>query len=196
MQSLLRKIHIYGGLACFWYLIILGISSLNFNHDFDFMEQPGESIHWQQQSMVLDPEYDDMKLAETIRDSLSLMGWPFPWEMWRDSTRSLHFAMEQPAKRYAVTYDFLEHTVNVTETDRGFWHVFNSLHGAGAIPNGPFTKLWQWYTRATVLTVILSIVTGLYLWIKSNGDKKTGLLFVLASTSGAILWMIKLYFLG
>jgi hypothetical protein len=196
MQSLLRKIHIYGGLACFWYLIILGVSSLHFNHDFRFMQPSGATIHWQQQSLRLEPGLDDLKLAEAIRDSLSLIGWPLPWEMWRDSIKSLHFAMEQPAKRYEITYDFVDHVVNVTETDKGFWRVLISLHGAAAVPNGPFTTLWQWYTRTTVFVVILSIVTGVYIWIAGKDEKKTGLLILLTSMSAAILWMIKLYFWG
>ena len=195
MQSLLRKIHIYSGLACFWYLIILGISSLHFNHNFGFMERSGAQIHWNQRTVKIDPGSDDLKVAEAIRDSLSLMGWPFPWEMSRDST-SLQFAMEQPAKRYVIRYGFVDHTVNVTETDKGFWRVFNSLHGAGEIPNGPFMKWWKWYTRATVLIVIFSIVTGLYIWLKSKEEKKTGIIVLSASFSLAILWMVKLFYWG
>jgi hypothetical protein len=195
MQSLLRKIHIYGGLMCFWYLIILGISSLHFNHDFGFMEQWGESTQWPQRSLRLDPKQEDLKLAEAVRDSLSLMGWPFPWEMRRDST-SLYFVMEQPAKRYVITYGFADHYVHVTEIDKGFWRVFNSLHGSGAVPNGPFTKAWQWYTRATVFVVILSIATGIYLWLKSNEERRTGLYVLLAGVSSTVLWMIKLYLWG
>ena len=66
------------------------------------MEQQGDSIVWERQSLRLDGNHDDVKLAEAIRDSLSLMGWPLPWDMWRDSS-AIHFAMEQPAKRYFIT---------------------------------------------------------------------------------------------
>jgi hypothetical protein len=31
------KIHLYGGLLCFWYLIIFAVSSLQFQHKFEFM---------------------------------------------------------------------------------------------------------------------------------------------------------------
>lgn len=195
MQSFLQKIHIYGGLACFWYLIILGISSLQFNHHFEFMRQQGDSIKWQRQVSIVDPVRDNLKLAEAIRDSLNLMGWPLPWEMWRDSTH-LYFAMEQPAKRYFIKYTFTSNTANIVETNKGFWHVFNSLHGAGAVPNGPFTTLWQWYTRATVITLILSIVTGIYIYLNTKEEKKAGLIVLFASVGGTLLWMIKLYLWG
>jgi len=195
MQSLLQKIHIYGGLACFWYLIILGVSSLHFNHHFKFMEHRSDSIVWERQSLAVDESLDDLQLAEAIRDSLSLMGWPLPWEMWRDSA-ALHFAMEQPAKRYFITYNFAGNEVEVIQRSKGFWNVLNALHGAGSVPNGPFTTLWQGYTRLTVITVILSIITGVYIWLKSKKDKKTGFVILLVSVTGTFLWMIKIYLWG
>jgi hypothetical protein len=195
MHSLFRKIHIYGGLACFWYLVILGISSLQFNHHFGFMEHSADSTVWESRILPLDPKQDDLKLAESIRDSLSIMGWPLPWRMWRDSA-SLFFEMEQPAKRYFITYTFDNGTLHVVETGKGFWRVFNSLHGAGKVPNGPFTMLWHWYTRMTILIVILSVFTGIYIWLKSKQDKKTGLALLSLTVSGTIFWMLKLYLWG
>jgi len=195
MQSLLQKIHIYGGLACFWYLVILGISSLEFNHHFNFMQQQRDSILWQRQSLTLNESKDDIKLAEAIRDSLALMGWPLPWEMSRDST-ALRFAMEQPAKRYFITYTFDNNVASVVETRKGFWRVFNSLHGSGYVPNGSFTTLWQGYTWVIVIVGVLSIITGLYIWIKSQEDKRSGLAILTICAGGAVIWMIKLYLMG
>ena len=195
MQLLLQKIHIYGGLACFWYLVILGVSSLEFNHHFNFMQQHGDSIVWERQSLIQDTSQADLKLAEALRDSLALIGWPLPWDMWRDSS-ALHFAMEQPAKRYFITYTFASNAAKIVETNKGFWPVFNSLHGSGYVPNGSFTTLWQWYTRGTTIVGILSIITGLYIWIKSKEDKKSNRLILSISMALSIIWMIKLYFLG
>jgi hypothetical protein len=195
IQSLLQKIHIYGGLACFWYLIILGVSSLHFNHRFEFMEASGDSIVWESRKVAINPNLEDIKLAETIRDSLSLMGWPFPWEMERDSL-TLRFAMEQPAKRYHITYSLANGKTDVVENEKGFWQAFNSLHGGGAVPNGPFTTLWQWYTRGTVCVVLISIIAGFYIWLSSREEKKAGLFILFTSIVVTILWMIKLYLWG
>ena len=195
MQSLLEKIHIYGGLACFWYFIILGVSSLDFNHHFKFMEHQSDSVVWRRQLRIKEESQNDLKLAEALRDSLSLIGWPLPWNMWRDSS-ALHFAMEQPAKRYFITYSFASKSAKIVETNKGFWRVFNSLHGSGPVPNGSFTTLWQGYTRATAIVGILSMITGLYIWIKSKEDRKTSLLILSISIAAALVWMIKLYFQG
>lgn len=195
MQSLLQKIHVYGGLACFWYIIILGVSSLQFNHHFEFMEGKRDSIVWERQSLIMNERMDDLKLAEAIRDSLSLMGWPLPWEMRRDSA-ALHFAMEQPAKRYFITHVFTTNTATIVEIHKGFWPVFNSLHGAGYVPNGSVTNLWKWYTRITVIAGVLSLITGIYIWTTSKEEKRSGLVILAISIAVAFGWMIKLYFLG
>jgi hypothetical protein len=159
------------------------------------MEPRQDSIAWENKSLRLDESLDDLKLAEAIRDSLSLMGWPLPWEMWRDSA-ALHFAMEQPAKRYFITHTFASNTTRIVANNKGFWRVFNSLHGAGYVPNGSFTTLWHWYTGITVMVGILSIITGLYIWITSKEEKKWGLIMLGLSIAVTFGWMIKIYYWG
>ena len=194
MQSLLQKIHIYGGLSCFWYLIVLGVSSLQFNHHFKFMQPQVDSLVWERQ-VKMNNAQDELRLSEAIRDSLSLMGWPLPWEMSRDST-ALRFAMEQPAKRYFITYTFDKNIASVVESRKGFWRVFNSLHGSGYVPNGSFTTAWQGYTRITAIAGILSIISGIYIWITGKEGKRSGLIILAVSLAIALGWMIKIYFVG
>lgn len=196
LRNLVLKIHFYGGLACFWYLIVLGISSLHFNHHFSFMDQAGDPITWTDRILIANHGSDDVTLSDAIRDSLSLIGWPLPWETWRDSTSTFHFALEQPAKRYVIDYYFTDHIAYVQETQKGFWRVFNSLHGAGGVPNAPFLQVWNWYTRVTVIAVVLSVFSGIYLWSSGNRNKKSGLYMLVISLAIAILWMIQLYIKG
>jgi hypothetical protein len=149
---------------------------------------------WERQ-VELNEAQDDLTLSEAIRDSLSLMGWPLPWEMSRDSM-ALRFAMEQPSKRYFITYTFDKDLVSVVESRKGFWRVFNSLHGSGYVPNGPFTTLWHGYTRMTAIAGILSIISGIYIWIIGKEGKRSGLIILAVSLAVALSWMIKIYFVG
>jgi len=196
LRSLVLKIHFYGGLVCFWYLIVLGISSLHFNHHFSFMDQSGDSIMWTHRILIKNHSSDDLTLSEAIRDSLSLIGWPLPWETWRDSTGHFHFALEQPGRRYVIDYSLTDNVAEVQETQKGFWRVFNSLHGAGGVPNAPFLQVWSWYTRFTVIGVMFSVFSGIYLWFSGKKDKKSGLFTLIISLAVAILWMIQLYLKG
>ncbi len=45
MRTLLLQIHLYAGLLCSSYLVIFGISSLNYNHHFGEAIS-GDESHW------------------------------------------------------------------------------------------------------------------------------------------------------
>ena len=196
IRRLILKIHFYGGLVCFWYLLILGISSLHFNHHFSFMDKSGDPVFWTRQLRLSKTDTTDLVLSETIRDSLTLIGWPLPWETRRDSTGVFHFALEQPAKRYLVDYSVTDHAVRVTETRKGFWRVFNSLHGSGVVPGAPIMHAWSWYTRITAVVVVFSVFSGIYVWFIGNRNKKSGLYALVISLTITILWMLQLYIKG
>ncbi|HEX8037595.1 MAG TPA: PepSY-associated TM helix domain-containing protein [Chryseosolibacter sp.] len=190
------KIHLYGGLICFWYLIILGTSSLNFNHHFGFMQRSGETETWSKQVQIAKDFQDNLAFSEALRDSLALIGWPLPWETYRDSTGIFHFALEHPGKRYTVDFSLKTREAQVRETSKGFWPVFNAMHGAGAVPNSAFMHLWKWYTRLTVVLVVFSVLIGIYLWYAGNRDKRAGIYTLAVSLIASAAWMIYLYFKG
>ena len=43
-----------------------------------------------------------MDIANRACEELSLIGWPLPWEMHRDSTDKLRFALARPGEAYEV----------------------------------------------------------------------------------------------
>lgn len=196
IRRLFLKIHLYSGLICFWYLIALGTSSLNFNHHFSFMEGKPVPEKWSRTINLTDNYRDDLVLSETIRDSLSLIGWPLPWETWHDSTGVFHFALQHPGKKYIVDYTFSDKVARVQELPRSIWHIFNSMHGMGWVPNSHFMSIWQWYTRITVVLIVFSVFLGIYLWYKGNRDQKAGLYVLMISTLISLAWMLQLYFYG
>jgi hypothetical protein len=196
MRKLALKVHLYGGLVCFWYLILLGTSSLNFNHHFSFMQGDEETKSWTKVALVDHHLSDDLFLSQTLSDSLSLIGWPLPWETWHDSTGIFHFVVEHPGKRYVVDFSFSDHTARVQETRKGFWRVFNAMHGIGSVPNAPFMHVWKWYTRITAVLVTLSVLLGIYLWYAGKKDKRSGRYVLLISVVISLAWMLQLYLKG
>lgn len=196
MRKLFLKIHLYSGLVCFWYLIILGTSSLDFNHHFSFMQTSAEPETWMRHVQLPGDFTDDLLLSQTLRDSLSLIGWPLPWETWHDSTGTFHFVLEHPGKRYVVDYSFASQQATVEEIPKGIWRAFNAMHGMGSVPNAGFMDLWKWYTHITVVLVILSVFLGIYLWYKGRHDRKSGRLLLFVSIVVSLAWMLQLYFNG
>ena len=196
LKNAILKIHLYSGLICFWYLCVLGTSSLNFNHHFSFMQGGGEKISWSETISLTNNYPDDLLLSEMIRDSLSLIGWPLPWETWHDSTGVFHFALEQPAKSYVIDYSFDSQVAKVVESRKGFWPVFNSLHAGGMVPNAPFMYGWQWYSRIAVFLLIFSVLGGIYMWYRGRRDKKAGWYVLVIGLVVSLGWMLQLYIIG
>lgn len=196
IRRLILKVHFYGGILCFWYLLILGFSSLHYNHNFAFVNKPHEPSTWSHPMKLAGEFADDRQLAEVVRDSLDLVGWPLPWETRRDSIGTIHVVVVHPGKRYVIEYSQATSSATVIETPTGFWHVFNSLHGFGVMPKAPITYAWSWYTRITIAVVIFAVFSGIYLWFIGNKNKKSGFYTLAISFSLAVMWMLQMYFNG
>ncbi|MCC7263032.1 MAG: hypothetical protein IT369_10980 [Candidatus Latescibacteria bacterium] len=118
MRTILLKVHLYAGLLCSSYLILFGISSLNFNHHFG---HPGTlRVERQRGLQALPAISDDQRLAEALRDTLGLVGWMLPWETSRsETTDSLYFrfAVSRPGKQYTVRVQSPKELVPIADDD-------------------------------------------------------------------------------
>ena len=74
------KIHLYGGLLCFWYLVIFAISSLHYHHEFDFMEVKEISTESKHITLPQKSQEGDSVLATGLKNELGLAGWYLFWE--------------------------------------------------------------------------------------------------------------------
>ncbi|MBI2505982.1 MAG: hypothetical protein HYW07_22430 [Candidatus Latescibacteria bacterium] len=103
MRAILLKIHLYAGLLCSSYLVIFGISSLNFNHHFG---KPAALKSERQRSLDTLPAIaDDQRLAEALRDTLGLGGYTLTWETDRSETEDslyFRFVVWRPGKEFRV----------------------------------------------------------------------------------------------
>ena len=91
MRKLILNLHIYGGLLCFSYLIIFGVTSLNFNHPFAFTTAKAKPTTWEQTIALPDlPRVTADMTGEqrvaakaqanhAIRKALGLFGNQRPW---------------------------------------------------------------------------------------------------------------------
>ncbi len=159
------------------------------------MDGKKEPIKWTRLTFV-DDRLENASLAETLRDSLEIIGWPLVWTYKRDSL-SFKFNLEQPGKHYIVSYSFNDMTADVIETPKGFWRTFDSLHGmGGSLPNSSIMMSWGLCTHLIVVLVLFSIGSGLYLWFSSKIDCKKAAITLIVSVLITSLWMFQLYFIG
>ena len=179
MRRLILNIHLYAGLLCSPYLIIFGISSLNFNHHF---VEPGDRRTTWTAPLTLDPSIEKRALGVAVRDSLDLMGWGPWWKVERDSLVA-SVEVVRPGKRYNIT--IAEGVAKVEEVHLGAWQVVSSLHALTDLPRSSFvgTEICTW-------AVLFSAASGIYLMTARKEEQRIGwTVFVTASVASLGLFV-------
>ena len=175
-KSLLIRLHLYAGIFTSFYLVIFGFSSIVLNHKIktDNTEITNE---WQTQ-VVIDPTLSNQKLAEDIRDQLDIMGWTLYWLFEKDSTH-FKYQIEHLGRKYFVKANINTGDVKISEVPKGLLSVFHGLHFFnGKILNAPwFLKTWAIYQWLALFIMGISLVLGLWLWIKYSYKPWQGILF-------------------
>lgn len=197
MKNILLQLHLYAGLAIAGYLVVFGVSSLNFNHHFGWMEPVNSETQWEKTIQI--PSIEDPRAqTEAIRDSLKLFGWPPIWRFHRAGD-TINFQIVRMGKEYNLTAFQPSGRVEVQEITRGFWPTFNSLHFLGGnIPgNTPWLiQSWRHYQNLSVFVILFSIVTGIYLWSFKRAERRIGW-WLIGSVSGfSLLLMFYLWLVG
>lgn len=179
MRKYLQNIHALLGLFCIPYLLIFGVSSLNFNHHIFLLERKDNNpVIWEKE-VITENLPDDSKLAEVINDSLGIMGWFIPWNVKRD-TLNFKYDVAQLAKKYRIEYFFINHRVRVSIYPNSFSNILKGLHGLGEnIPNAPWwINLWKYYQDLSVYALLFWVISGIWLWSMKRKDRKWGILIL------------------
>lgn len=175
-KSLLIKLHLYAGIFTSFYLLAFGFSALVMNHNIQ-LENTDYTKTWETQ-ITFDPALPDGRLAENIRDELDIMGWLPSWQMQRDST-TFSFNVGHFGRNYHIEANLLNGKLKISEAPKGILAVFHGLHFLnGKIPNAPLLiRTWAAYQWLSLFVMAISMVLGLWLWIKYNYKPWQGITF-------------------
>jgi len=207
LRKLVLNIHIYAGLLCFGYLIVFGVSSLNFNHPFAFTRAKGEPVTWERQVNVPDlPRLtsemtNDQRVAakaeanHMVRRALGLFGHQRPWrESWWDEKDANHYhaSLVRPGVEYDVDVHLDRNVAIVKETRSSAWQIIVGLHGFhGEMPGSALVSTWAWYTELCTFAVLFAGVSSVYLWTARRSERRVGL--VVLAGAGALSLALMLY---
>ncbi len=194
MKRKIIKWHLYAGLLCFPCFIIFGVSSLHFNHHFGFMKKSDDTRSFQKQ-IVLPHYLDDKQFSEAVRDSLQLMGMISPWGMVKDSN-DFRFVVIHPGCEYIIKTITDNNMVTVEENRKGFWPVFNALHGFnGKLPGNRsvFIRGWGYYQNFSALVMLFSIISGIYIFLKRKNERIAGLIMLFSSVIISLFIMLSVW---
>lgn len=197
LRTWLLQIHLYIGLFCAPYLLILGITSLEFNHPWAWMDGKDGTPQQENLSMELPSVEDPKTLGLAMQDSLGLMGWYVPWDSHLDST-SYQVVIVHAGKRYTFTGERNSSTVQMTTVARPFGSILHLLHGLGEnVPGAPFwVNAWQYYQDLTVYAIVFWTLSGLILWFQRKKGRLVSAFYLLLATVFSLSSMLYLWLLG
>lgn len=175
-KSLLIRLHVYSGLFTSFYLIAFGLSAIILNHKLDVERK--ELATWWGSKVKVNSKLPDQKIAENTRDQLGLMGWIPTWEFKRENDR-FKFRIVHPGRNYHVDLNLDRGDVSIAEAPKGFIAVFHGLHFLnGKIPNAPLLiRTWAVYQWFTLFIMLISLLLGLWLWLKYRYRPWEGIVF-------------------
>lgn len=159
------------------------------NHKIN-VEKKDVTHKWNTKIQV-DAGLSDLRLAENIRDQMGFMGWTPPWEYKRDST-SFQFMITHTGRNYYLDVNPITGDLTVAEAPKGFIAVLHGLHFFnGNIPNAPFLiRTWAVYQWFTLFVLFISLVLGVWLWIKYSYKSWEGLVFGSLFIGSIIIMML------
>lgn len=207
LRKIILNVHIYGGLLCFSYLVLFGVSVLNFNHPFPFTKSPTSVATWDR-PMVL-PELakaDGKRDGQAVRRdnnrailrALGSFAAPSPAidSDWIDAdTYHAHFA--RPGKEFNVDVHPSRGTASITQMRASVWTLIRDLHGSAVVyPESRLASTWGWYTEICTFVVVAAGISGVYLWTAGRRERRVGLVTLAAAGAVSVALMLLVTFRG
>jgi hypothetical protein len=209
LRRIILNIHIYGGLLCFSYLILFGISTLNFNHPFAFTKSPASVATWSQ-PMVLPalartdrknaPEAAKIRRQNNTAILHAIGSFAVPLTdadgYWIDAnTYHAHFV--RPGKEYEIDVHSGQGSATITRTRTGLWALIRDLHGSSVVyPDSILASTWGWYTDLCAFVVVAAGISGIYLWAGRRRERRIGLVLLGAAGVVSLSLMLLITFHG
>lgn len=207
LRNIVLKVHIYGALLCFSYLILFGISVLNFNHPFAFTRPPAAQKTWTQPIAIpalVKP--DDKTPADVMQrlNNAAILGamrsfaesYPYSNGSWT-SPGTYHAHLVRPGKEYDIDVHPNEGNTTITQTRTGFWTLIRDLHGSYSVyADSVVASTWSWYTDLCTFVVMFAGISGVYLWAARRRERRIGLLMIGIAGLVSVILMLLVTFHG
>lgn len=169
MRRWLLDLHLYLGLVCLPYTVLLGVSSLLLNHDVE----RSASSHWEQ-PVTAALAGDDASQATALRDALGLRGDVLAHTLARTADGTLRFQVMGPGREHKIALG-ADGVARVDETDHGVIGVLRGLHGRRGLAGAEaWGASWGLYTDLTTFSLLFAIGTGLVLFWPRRAERWLG----------------------
>lgn len=196
----------YGGLLCFSYLLLIGISTLNFNHRFPFTMRPASVMTWTQPMTLpglVTPEAANHDVASIVHQNNPMViralgsfgSFTYADGAWTNSD-TYHARFVRPGKEYQVDVHPSRGTATIVRTRGNVWAMIRDLHGLYAVyPDSLLASSFKWYTEISAIVVLFACISGVYLWTARRKERRIGLIMLGAAgvVSLSLMVLITMY---
>ncbi len=169
MRRWILDLHLYLGLVCLPYVVLLGLSSILLNHQIS-RDEP--TRRWEQALPASTPARD-LEAATRVRDALGLSGTVLPHTVKRAETDALRFVLLRPARRYEIELG-TDAVARVREQRFGVLGVITGLHGLRGLEASRWGPSWGLYTELASFALVFAIASGLYLFWPRRAGRALG----------------------
>jgi hypothetical protein len=189
LRRIALNIHIYGGLLCFSYLIILGISVLNFNHPLAFTRPQANETTWTEPIEISALAKADGKTPAdamqrrndaAIVQAMRSFAEPYPNSngSWT-SANTYRAHLVRPGKEYQIDVHPDQKSATITQTRTGVWTLIRDLHGSYFVyADSVLASTWSGYTDLCTFVVMFAGISGVYLWTARRRERRIGLMMI------------------
>ncbi|GEM_PF-6853685 len=196
-KKFLNQLHIYGGLFAMAYLLMIGVSSLNFQHKF-LPEHPVDTISYQQ-NINFNSDLKIDSLSKYIRQEMGVKGYLPKWE-YRDNKNNgnVRFKIERPGRSYIVKLNRNNNVINIEEIHYSFGKILRDLH-FGGVRNQlgiPILDIWSWYGQLSGLFAFLAVISGIYFWFTKAVKNRTQWATIMIAGIFSILYILYIWLVG
>ena len=174
---ILRRTHLYLGMLLIPWLLVFGLSTLIFNHPDTFKPlRPADPQFvplWEKDYTLSEPLRDGnlRDVAQSILDAHALRG-AFGVEQ---KGRKLNIFVQNFMAPKRLTFDLDQHKLRAEEKKFAWVEVLQRLHfRAGYNGTGPWANVWPLIVDVFCLSMLMWILTGLYLWWKIRVSRAWG----------------------
>jgi hypothetical protein len=177
MNLILRRTHLHLGMLLIPWLLVYGLSTVMFNHPDSFKKlRPADPQFvplWEKDYALTEPLRDD-NLREVAGRILADQGLRGAFAANRQGSR-LNINVQNFLEPKRLVYDLEQKKLRAEKKKFSWVEVLQRLHfRAGYNGTGPLANVWPLFVDIFCITMLIWILTGLYLWWKIRAARAWG----------------------
>ncbi|MBL9142523.1 MAG: PepSY-associated TM helix domain-containing protein [Verrucomicrobiaceae bacterium] len=174
---ILRRTHSYLGMLLIPWFFVYGLSTFTFNHadtfDSFYPDDPQFVPDWEKSYTLAEPLRDDNLRAVASR-IITDQSWRGAFSVQKQG-RKLVMYVQNFMRPMRLTYDLDQHKLTAEKKKFAWIEVLRRMHfRAGYNGTGAWANVWPMVVDVFCVSMLMWILTGLYLWWKIRVSRTWG----------------------